>query len=89
MLPDYTVFHTTHYMYSALEHASHTKSIALNGVADTGMVTLISVSAAISPQVGGYSWCSTYRCDLLASRLHVKGSSSRNPRLGAEVWVVK
>ncbi|EYC36622.1 hypothetical protein Y032_0874g2811 [Ancylostoma ceylanicum] len=37
------------------------------GAADTKMAMLASVSTAISPQIDGYSLCSTYHCDCLVS----------------------
>ncbi|EYC15597.1 hypothetical protein Y032_0036g3236 [Ancylostoma ceylanicum] len=38
-------------LYTALEHALHTKSIALTGAADTKMAMLASVSTAVSPHI--------------------------------------
>ncbi|EYC27161.1 hypothetical protein Y032_0009g556 [Ancylostoma ceylanicum] len=71
----YTIAYTT--LYTALEHALHTKSIALAGAADTKISTLASLSTTVSPQVDGYLLCSTYRCDLLAAGYTVSESTQK------------
>ncbi|EYC42170.1 hypothetical protein Y032_0541g3203 [Ancylostoma ceylanicum] len=78
-------FHTLHCMctipyttlYIALEHALHTKSIALTGAADTKMAVLASLSTAVSPQIGAYSLFSTFHCDLLAAGYMVSDSTQK------------
>ncbi|EYB93814.1 hypothetical protein Y032_0178g649 [Ancylostoma ceylanicum] len=65
--------HSIHYTVHYCMRYTHTKSIALTGVADTA--TLASVSTAVSPQVGCYSLCSTYHCDLQAAGYTARDST--------------
>ncbi|EYC14860.1 hypothetical protein Y032_0001g410 [Ancylostoma ceylanicum] len=75
----YTTLCTIAYptLYAALEHALHIKSIALAGAVDTKMATLASVSTAESPQIGGYSLCSTYCCGFPSAGYTVSDSPQK------------